>query len=91
MANPPCPGGQQCLMIMGIEGNFCAPLCEGTSCPAMPDGVEAAPQCALTMPMQEKPTLCALVCDPMAMDECPEGQTCKQVPMQMGVGLCTAP
>ena len=91
MANPPCAGGQQCIMIDGIDGSFCAPDCEGMGCPDVPAGVKAQAMCVLTEPMKDKPTLCALICNPMAKDECPQGETCKQVPMQMGVGLCTAP
>lgn len=91
MTNPPCPGGQNCLRLMGVEGNFCAPACEGASCPAVPDGVGAKAQCVLAVDMEAKPTACALVCDLKAMGQCPEGETCKEVPMPMGLGLCTAP
>ena len=79
-------------MITGIDGSFCAPTCEGMDCPAVPAGVKAEAMCVLTQPMEMDPTLCALICNPKAMvSECPDGETCKQVPMQVGVGLCTAP
>ncbi len=92
MGNPPCPAMQDCIMITGIDGSFCAPTCEGMDCPAVPAGVKAEAMCVLTQPMEMDPTLCALICNPKAMvSECPDGETCKQVPMQVGVGLCTAP
>ncbi len=85
-----CPAGQLCLMVGMIDGNFCAPDCEGMGCPATPAGVTAQAMCVLTKPMEMDPTSCALICDPKMMDMCPEGMTCKPVPMQT-VGLCTAP
>jgi hypothetical protein len=91
MGDPPCPAGQLCLMVGDIDGNFCAPDCEGMGCPAVPAGVAATAMCVLTKPMEMEPTSCALICDPMAMEnECPMGMTCKPVPMQP-IGLCTAP
>jgi len=85
-----CPAGQLCLGVGMIDGNFCAPDCEGMGCPAVPAGVTAQAQCVLSKPMEDEPTSCALICDPKMMDMCPEGMTCKPVPMQT-VGLCTAP
>ena len=85
-----CPADQLCLMVGMIEGNFCAPDCEGMGCPAVPAGVTAQAMCVLTKPMEDKPTSCALICDPKMMDMCPSGMTCKPVPMQT-IGLCTAP
>ena len=85
-----CPAGQLCLMVGMIEGNFCAPDCEGMGCPATPAGVTAQAMCVLTKPMEMDPTSCALICDPKMMGMCPDGMTCKPVPMQT-IGLCTAP
>lgn len=84
-----CPEGQDCLSAMGIEGNFCSPKCDGMMCPDA--NTAAMPQCALSTEMAPQPTNCALIC-PAGKDEaCPMGMTCKDVPMQMGIGLCTAP
>jgi hypothetical protein len=92
MADPPCPGDQQCLMVGGIDGNFCAPACDGMSCPDKPDGVTAMAQCVLSAEGEMMPTSCALICNPMGGDDqCGVGLSCKAVPMQAGVGLCTAP
>jgi hypothetical protein len=85
-----CPEDQDCLMVMGIEGNFCSAKCDAmTKCPAA--DVAAMPNCALTMGMAMEPTNCVLVCPPGDDTACPQGMTCKAVPMQVGVGVCTAP
>jgi hypothetical protein len=78
----------QLLMVMGIEGNFCAcPCAANEDCPMGPPNTNGA--CALSTD-GGTPEYCALVCMPGSMD-CPAGSTCKDVPMQMGVGLCTYP
>jgi len=89
MSNPPCPEGQDCLMVQGVEGNFCSPKCDGMTCPANPDG-SAMAVCALTMEGSMDPVNCALLCNPMGMNECPAGSTCKAVPMTMAA-VCTYP
>ena len=92
MENPPCAGTQQCLMVGGLEGNFCAPKCDGMACPPAPEGVTAMPQCALMGQGEMTATSCALICNPMGpAEQCGTGMSCKPVPMQAGVGLCTAP
>ena len=83
-----CPAGSDCVSLMGVEGNFCSPQCEGMMCPAASGGAMA--QCVLILEMGMDPTNCAAICNPM-QDNCPAGTTCKDVPMQMGVGICTAP
>ncbi|WP_096329828.1 hypothetical protein [Nannocystis exedens] len=84
-----CPAGSDCLMITGLEGNFCAPQCDGMMCP--PTGAMAQAQCVLGMGMGE-PTHCAALCPPGNDAACPAGTTCKEVPDQpMPIGVCTAP
>ncbi|MBL9104540.1 MAG: hypothetical protein JNL82_26580 [Myxococcales bacterium] len=93
MADPPCPAGSDCLMIEGLDGNFCSPTCEGgTMCPANPEG-SAMAQCALTMMGSMDPVNCALVCQfPDPGGSCPTGTSCKQLPAPNdSLGLCTAP
>lgn len=81
-----CPGGQMCFGVMGVEGNFCSPPCEGMGCPAF-DGT-GQPQCALVAEGEMDPSNCVVVC--MTTDNCPAGMTCKEVP-DVGVSVCTAP
>ncbi|WAS94853.1 hypothetical protein [Nannocystis punicea] len=84
-----CPAGSDCLMLMGLDGNFCSPMCDGMTCPAT--GVDAMGVCALAMGMGD-PTYCAALCPPGNDAACPEGTTCKEVPDQPNpVGICTAP
>ncbi len=86
----PCPDGQDCLNVQGIDGSFCSPKCDGMSCPAFDGG--AMELCVLVHAPRMNPTNCALICDPDGGgNQCPVGETCKQIPMQEGVGLCTAP
>jgi hypothetical protein len=87
--NNECPAGSDCLMLQGIEGNFCSPMCDGMTCPAT--GAAAMGVCALGMGMGD-PTYCAAICPPGDDSACPEGTTCKEVPDQPNpVGICTAP
>lgn len=85
-----CQPPAQPLMVGGIDGAFCSAPCTGdVDCPAGPVGT--TPACALTVEMGADPSFCALVC-PFGMAEvCPAGATCKEVPNQPGVGLCTYP
>jgi hypothetical protein len=77
------------LMVGDIEGNFCScPCATNADCPMGPQGTTGA--CALST-MGGEPEFCALVCTPGGMDVCPAGSSCKDVPNQMGVGLCTYP
>lgn len=83
-----CPADSDCVSLDGVEGDFCSPKCgAGVMCP-VPDG-GAMGQCALILEMGMDPTNCAAICS-VQMQNCPEGTTCKAVPMQM-VGVCTAP
>lgn len=84
-----CQPPSQPLMVGEIEGAFCsAPCTDSVDCPAGPPGTN--PQCALVTMEGGDPEFCALVCMP-GMDACPAGSTCKDVPNQPGVGLCTYP
>lgn len=85
-----CAPPAQPLMVGGIDGAFCSnPCMADVDCPAGPVGT--TPACALSVEMGADPSFCALVC-PFGMAEvCPGGATCKEVPGQPGVGLCTYP
>jgi hypothetical protein len=77
------------VTITGITGEVCsAPCAVDGDCPAGPVGT--TPACALILDMAVDPTNCALICDP-ANDTCSVGASCKDVPMQPGVGICTYP
>jgi hypothetical protein len=83
-----CCEGEMPIGVMGIEGGFCSPACDGTTCPAV-DGLMA--QCALTTDGGMTPTNCAVICNAAGdSSDCPTGATCKDV-MQMGAGICTYP
>lgn len=84
-----CAAGEMAVSIMGIEGCFCSPGCDGamSMCP-MPNEGTAVGACALGAGMT--PTQCALVCDPTMKGMCPTGATCQDTGM-MGVGVCTHP
>jgi hypothetical protein len=82
-----CPVGSECVSLMGIEGNFCSPKCDGMACPDT--GTTAQGQCVLVLEGSMDPTNCAAICE-LANPDCPTGTSCKDV-MMMGIGLCTAP
>ena len=86
----PCADGEQAVQITGIQGSFCSPKCEGLfvkKCPAYPGTIAAKPQCVLETAGSQKPTQCALICDPSAAaDACPALATCKAI---QTTGLCT--
>ncbi|MEX1365798.1 MAG: hypothetical protein AB1Z98_21905 [Nannocystaceae bacterium] len=81
-----CAAGEMPVGIMGVEGCYCAPGCDGpgSMCPAPNEGTAMA-VCALgTEPMM--PTLCGLLC--MSDDQCPTGATCTDVG---GGSICMHP
>jgi len=82
-----CPAGSECVSLMGIEGNFCSPKCDGMACPDT--GTTAQGQCVLVLEGSMDPTNCAAICQ-LDNPDCPTGTSCKDV-MMMGIGLCTAP
>jgi hypothetical protein len=83
-----CMGGQV-LSVMGIEGMFCGcPCTTNADCPMGPPNTMGG--CVLSAGGGMTPTNCGLICMSGSMD-CPEGSTCKDVPNQPGVGLCTYP
>jgi hypothetical protein len=87
---PRCPFDQQCFMVMGVDGEFCSPMCEAMACPDNQLS-SAAPACALVEEGGREPVHCVLICDPLlAREQCPAGMSCKQVP-DIPVGICTAP
>ena len=56
-------------------------------CCAPQAGTTATPTCALETAGSSKPTQCALICSPSALDGgCPDKASCKSI---SGTGLCT--
>lgn len=80
---PPCQDGELNVHVQGIDGSYCAPKCDGSSCPAAPAGGSAIPQCVLQSPQGDK--YCALVCT--SQKTCPNGAECQKV--QGDMGICT--
>jgi hypothetical protein len=76
--------------VADIMGEFCsAPCVADLDCPPGPVGTDAA--CLLLLdPMDVDPSGCVLICDPVS-DACPAGSSCKDVPDQPGIGVCTYP
>ena len=89
-----CAPSETPVAIMGIEGCFCSPGCDGAMdmCPTPNEGTGQA-ACALGTDMT-MPTQCALIC-PVGMEGiCPTGATCQDTGMMQGgvqIGLCTHP
>lgn len=98
-----CEKDEKAFQIQGIPGGICAAKCtDFLPCPKdLPDGVTAAPQCAL----QDQSGLhyCVLVCQSgggttsngdanlrggLKDEQCGEA-TCQPVPGQDGLGICT--
>jgi hypothetical protein len=86
-----CAAGEMPVGLMGVEGCFCSPTCEGmgSACPAPTSGMVAG-QCILELMMGAGATQCALICMPGMEGQCPDGATCEMVPMQT-VGICMYP
>jgi hypothetical protein len=77
------------VTITGLTGEMCsAPCTSDADCPPGPVGTQ--PACALIFDMDVDPSQCALICDPLN-DACPVGASCKTVPDQPDVGICTYP
>jgi hypothetical protein len=77
------------VSITDIEGSLCsAPCVTDADCPDGPVGTQ--PACALILDMDVDPSQCALICDPLN-DTCSPGSSCKAVPNQPDVGICTYP
>ena len=84
-----CAPPSEVVSITDIEGSLCsAPCVSDIDCPAGP--VATTPACALILEGAMDPTNCALICDRLN-DTCSPGSTCKAVPNQPGVGICTYP
>merc|ERR1711959_843593 len=84
-----CESDEEAVQIQGLDGDFCSPECKGLlikSCPKdVPDGVPAAPQCALN-DASGGPKRCALICNPVQYaGEC-GAASCKSI---QGTGICT--
>ncbi|WP_434426922.1 hypothetical protein [Nannocystis pusilla] len=94
-SEPRCTDGLTCVLfealVEGIPGDVCAPACSAqVPCPA--SGAQAQAMCVLALDMAPDPTHCAVICDLAARDPgCPSGTSCKLVPGQPGIGVCTAP
>lgn len=84
-----CGAPSMLVSITDIEGSLCsAPCASDIDCPAGPGGTN--PACALVLEGAMDPNQCALLCDPLS-DTCSPGATCKDVPGQPGLGICTYP
>jgi hypothetical protein len=85
-----CAMPSQVVAVTDIDGEFCsAPCVADGDCPVGPVGTD--PACLLLLdPNDVDPSGCVLICDP-ANDTCPVGASCKDVPNQPGVGVCTYP
>jgi hypothetical protein len=78
------------VSITGITGDLCsAPCVADLDCPAGPVGSD--PACLLVLDGMVDPDHCVLICVPGNNNTCFPGSTCKDVPMQPGVGVCTYP
>jgi hypothetical protein len=84
-----CAAGEMPLQIMGLEGCFCSPPCDGMMCPAPSEGTAQA-MCVLGTMMGADPTNCALICDPAMDGMCPTGAMCVDTGMP-NVGICMHP
>jgi hypothetical protein len=85
----PCQEGETAVQITGVQGSFCSPKCGlfKTCSKDIPAGTTAKPECVLETAGSSKPSQCALICDPSAMDGgCPAKASCKSI---SGTGLCT--
>jgi hypothetical protein len=85
----PCQEGETSVQITGVKGSFCSPKCGiFKSCTKdVPAGTTAKPECVLETSGSSKPTQCALICTPSALDAgCPAKASCKAI---SGTGLCT--
>jgi len=85
----PCMEGETAVQITGVQGSFCAPKCGvfKTCSKDVPAGTTAKPECVLETAGSTKPTQCALICTPSALDGgCPTNASCKAI---SGTGLCT--
>jgi len=87
----PCQTGETAVQITGVAGSFCSPKCEiFKQCTKdVPAGTTAKPECVLETAGSQKPSQCALICDPSATAEangCPAKASCKSI---SGTGLCT--
>lgn len=82
-----CQADEQAVQITGVQGSFCSPDCASAACPTdVPDGVTAAPQCALKSSTGTDKK-CALICNPSGDDaQCGENASCKSI---QTVGICT--
>mmetsp|Transcript_33143 Transcript_33143/g.53813 ORF Transcript_33143/g.53813 Transcript_33143/m.53813 type:complete len:137 (-) Transcript_33143:167-577(-) len=83
-----CESDEIAVQIQGVQGDFCTPACSLVKkCPTdVPEGVTAAPQCALSASSGGK--YCALICSPSSKDDaqCGTNASCKAI---SGVGICT--
>lgn len=82
-----CGPGEMPVGLMGVDGCFCSPMCDGqgSACPAPNEGT-AMPICALELMMGAGPTQCALVC--MSPMDCPTGADCVDAG---GASICVHP
>jgi hypothetical protein len=79
-----CLPGETTTRLADVPGAFCAPEYTNIPCPTnVPAGVTAGPQCAIEGAGDT--SLCALICNPLAANECGIAQ-CQPI---QGTGICT--
>lgn len=94
-SEPRCTDGLTCVvfdeLVEGVPGDVCLPACS-PQVPCPPSGARAEAMCILALDRAQEPTHCVVICDLADRDPgCPSGTSCKFVPEQPGVGVCTAP
>ena len=81
-----CEPDEMKFQISGVPGDICAPKCTDGPCPTdMPDGVTAAPTCALKNPATGD-KYCVLLCAPSASSS--SGESMLRAGVTAGDGQC---
>ena len=82
-----CEADEMQFQISGVPGAICAPKCTDTPCPTdVPDGVTAAPTCALKNPATGD-KYCVLLCTPSSSSSSSMTMMLR-APVQVGDGQC---
>lgn len=87
-----CEAPSDILEVEQVPGSFCsAPCVLDEDCPET--NSNADPACVIATMGDGIPNQCALLCypEPDADDPCPDGSSCKPIPQQPNLGVCTYP
>jgi C1A family cysteine protease len=87
---PPCADSEEAVQITGVDGSFCTTTCSlFKRCPTN-NAISGQFECALKDASTSK-KYCAVLCQPTDSTACNPsgGMTCKSVPGQAGIGICT--